>query len=179
MGRSRSKAEKNELLTTIRDRYQHSTKRDKGRILDEFAAVTGLHRKHAIRLLTRRNDQKEQQPSLAGRRAYDEAVREAVIVVREASDRIRGKHLKTALPHLVESIKRIRGAPQSPATGLPGQGTVSYRQRILPGQAAEAHPFHRWAAVVVGDVGKPMGHRVPVRTYNDWNKPPKAEGHGS
>ena len=59
MGRSRSKAEKNELLTTIRDRYQHSTKRDKGRILDEFAAVTGLHRKHAIRLLTRRNDQKE------------------------------------------------------------------------------------------------------------------------
>ena len=173
MGRSMSKAEKNELLTTIRDRYQHSTKRDKGRILDEFAAVTGLHRKHAIRLLTRRNDQKEQQPSLAGRRAYDEAVREAVIVVREASDRIRGKHLKTALPHLVESIKRIRGAPQSPATGLPGQGTVSYRQRILPGQAAEAHPFHRWAAVVVGDVGSPWDTECRYGPTTTGTTPPK------
>ena len=51
MGRSMSKMARNELLTTIRDRYQHSTKRDKGRILDEFTAVTGLHRKHSIRLL--------------------------------------------------------------------------------------------------------------------------------
>ena len=46
-----SKTSKKELLTTIRDRYQCSTKRDKGRILDEFTAETGLHRKHAMRLL--------------------------------------------------------------------------------------------------------------------------------
>ena len=39
MGRSMSKASKKELLTAIRDRYLCSTKRDKGRILDEFTAV--------------------------------------------------------------------------------------------------------------------------------------------
>ena len=143
MGRSMSKMARNELLTTIRDRYQHSSKRDKGRILDEFTAVTGLHRKHSIRLLTRSNDQKEQQPSLAGRRVYDEAVPEAVIVVWEASDRICGKRLKAALPHLVESIKKMKGAPRSPATGFPGQGTATHRQRILLGPAAEAHSVHR------------------------------------
>ena len=44
---------KRELLATIRDRYRASSKHDKTRILDEFVAVTGHHRKHAIRLLRR------------------------------------------------------------------------------------------------------------------------------
>ena len=144
MGRRMSKMARNELLTTIRDRYQHSTKRDKGRILDEFTAVTGLHRKHSIRLLAGTDEGDEREPSLAGRRIYDEAVREAVIVVWEASDRICGKRLHAALPHLVESIKRMRGAPRSPAAGLPGQGKAAHRQRIHPGPAAEADPVHGW-----------------------------------
>ena len=42
---------KQELLATIRDRYRASSKKDKGRILDEFIAVAGHHRKHGIRLL--------------------------------------------------------------------------------------------------------------------------------
>ena len=42
---------KQELLATIRDRYRASSKREKSRILDEFIAVTGHHRKHGIRLL--------------------------------------------------------------------------------------------------------------------------------
>ena len=144
MGRGISRMARKELLATIRDRYQHSTRKDKGRILDEFTAVTGLHRKHAIRLLAGSDGEREQQPSLSGRRIYDEAVREAVIVVWEASDRICGKRLHAALPHLVESIKRMRGAPRSPAAGLPGQGKAAHRQRIHPGPAAEADPVHGW-----------------------------------
>ena len=104
MGRGISRMARKELLATIRDRYQDSSKGDKGRILDEFTAVTGLHRKHAIRLLAGSDDEREEGTSLAGRRIYDEAVREAVIVVWEASDRICGKRLKAALPNLVESI---------------------------------------------------------------------------
>ena len=37
---------KQELLATIRDRYRASSKREKSRILGEFIAVTGHHRKH-------------------------------------------------------------------------------------------------------------------------------------
>ena len=88
MGRGISKMARKELLGTIRDRDQHATRQDKGRILDEFTAVTGLHRKHAIRLLAQSNGEEGQKPSPAGRRVYDEAVREAVIVVWEAADRI-------------------------------------------------------------------------------------------
>lgn len=42
---------KREYLAKIKDRYRHAGRRGKSRILDEFCAVCGHHRKHAIRLL--------------------------------------------------------------------------------------------------------------------------------
>ena len=47
-------------------------------------------------------------PIVKGRRIYDEAVREALIVIWEAAGRICGKRLKAALPNLVESMERLR-----------------------------------------------------------------------
>ena len=40
-----------ELLEAVGARYRGGTRPERSRILDEFAAVTGYHRKHAIRLL--------------------------------------------------------------------------------------------------------------------------------
>ena len=97
---------KQELLATIRDRYRASSKKDKSRILDEFIAVTGHHRKHGIRLLGKPDDDEDATRSARGRRIYDEAVRAAVIVIWEAADRICGKRLQAALPYLVESMER-------------------------------------------------------------------------
>ena len=37
---------KQELLETIRDRYQAASRKEKSRIFDEFIAVTDHHRKH-------------------------------------------------------------------------------------------------------------------------------------
>ena len=42
---------KREYLARIKDRYRHVGRHGKARILDEFCAVCGHHRKHAIRLL--------------------------------------------------------------------------------------------------------------------------------
>jgi hypothetical protein len=39
-------------------------------------------------------------------RLYDEAVREALVVLWEASDRVCGKRLKPLLPVLVEALER-------------------------------------------------------------------------
>ena len=41
-----------ELLGAIRSRYIQATKKDKGKILDELAALVGCHRKHAIRMFS-------------------------------------------------------------------------------------------------------------------------------
>ena len=66
--------------------------------------MTGYHRKHAIRVLT---TQPVSEPKArAVRRVYQEAVKEALIVLWEASDRICGKRLKALLPLLVEAMQR-------------------------------------------------------------------------
>jgi hypothetical protein len=46
-----SMATRDELVAALAVRYATSDRKERGRILDEFAAVSGLHRKHAMRLL--------------------------------------------------------------------------------------------------------------------------------
>ena len=100
-----SLATRTEILGAIRSRYKEASKKDKSKMLDEFVAMTGCHRKHAVRLL-RQGEDSSPRAVPRGRRIYDEAVREALTVVWEASDRICGKRLKAALPSMVESLER-------------------------------------------------------------------------
>jgi hypothetical protein len=93
-----------ELTAALRQRYQVADRSVKKMILDEFTKVTGYHRKHAIRVLS---TQSVSEPKTrAVRRIYQEAVKEALIVLWEASDRICGKRLKTLLPLLAEAMER-------------------------------------------------------------------------
>src|ERR671913_163211 len=100
-----SMATRNELVAAVAERHARSDRTERGRILDEFVAVTGHHRKHAMRLLRGGKagiDRQGQQR----RRVYDEAVREALIVLWEASDRVCGKRLRPLLPVLLEAMER-------------------------------------------------------------------------
>jgi hypothetical protein len=105
MMRRISMAARDELVAAVADRYARGDRGERVRILDEFAEVTGYHRKHAMRLLRASQVTRRSGPRL-GRRVYDEAVREALIVVWEASDRICGKRLRPLLPILVEAMER-------------------------------------------------------------------------
>src|ERR1700744_3087651 len=103
MGRI-SMALRDELVAAVSERYTASTRADRGRILDEFTAVSGLHRKHAMRLL--RASQPERAPGTRPhRRVYQEAVREALVVLWEASDRVCGKRLRALAPVLVAAME--------------------------------------------------------------------------
>jgi len=42
---------RDELVVALAGRYALGSRADRGRMLDEFAALTGHHRKHAMRLL--------------------------------------------------------------------------------------------------------------------------------
>jgi hypothetical protein len=98
-------AARDELVVAITNRYRESRRWEKARILDEFVAVTGYHRKHAMRLLREGRAGKPAGPR-PRRRVYDEAVREALVVLWEASDRLCGKRLKPLLPELIEGMER-------------------------------------------------------------------------
>src|SRR3954471_10673534 len=93
-----------ELTEAVRERYRSAGRTEKKRILDEFAAMAGYHRKYAIRVLGNRYKRKasSQPPE---RRIYNEAVITALTILWEAADRICGKRLKAVLPTFVESME--------------------------------------------------------------------------
>ena len=70
------------LVAATAGRYQAATRTQKMRILDEFVAITGFHRKHAMRLL--RTGSVRKGGPRPERRLYDEAVHTALIVIWEA-----------------------------------------------------------------------------------------------
>jgi hypothetical protein len=96
---------RSELVAAIRERCERGSKADRSAILNEFVAITGYHRKHAIRLLTSVGDRRFT-PTRRARRRYDAAIREALIVVWEASDRICSKRLKPPVPVLLPALER-------------------------------------------------------------------------
>src|ERR1700757_2249217 len=97
-----------ELTAAIRQRYQSTDRKSKKLILDEFIKVTGYHRKHAIRILTAPPVSVGPPAAPSKSRIYGDAVKEALIVLWEAADRICGKRLKVLLPQLVEAMERHR-----------------------------------------------------------------------
>lgn len=104
MSRPISLETRRELTTAIAERYRTADRSSKKAILDEFAKVTGYHRKHAIRILSGKQMAQQQKP--VGARVSHAAVDEALIVLWEAADRICGKRLKALLPTLVEAMER-------------------------------------------------------------------------
>jgi len=92
-----------ELTEAVGARYRTSPRSERQKILDEFVALTGCHRKHAIRTLSR-------EPAgaleVASRNSvYDEAVRQALVMLWEAGDRVCGKRLKALIPVLIGSCQ--------------------------------------------------------------------------
>ena len=117
-------------------------------------------------MLGQSGDDGEKLPTVKGRRIYDEAVREAVILVWEAADRICGKRLKAALPHLVESMERHGHLDLD----------LRVRQRLLAASAATLdrllQPIRTPAARRLRRRRQPLGRNIPVRTFADWHSPP-------
>src|SRR3984893_5145102 len=161
-----SMAVRDELVVAIAERYAGSLRWEKVRILDEFVAVTGFHRKHGMRLLREGRGGKPSGPRPA-RRVYDEAVREALVVLWEASDRICGKRLKPLLPVLIEGMERhghlqlateVRSALQRARAA-----TIDRALRRAGEQAGGRARRRRLASAV--------RRSVPVRTFSDWHDP--------
>src|SRR5215208_3563294 len=154
-----------ELLRAIGDRYRSGSKEERARILDEFVAVTGYHRKHSIRLLRAApaTTASTRRPRL---RLYDAAVQEALVVLWEASDRVCGKRLKALLPLLLPALERHGHLRLEEGV----------REKVL---AASASTIDRMLSVPRGSVegrrsksAKPAVRRaIPIRTFADWKDP--------
>lgn len=105
MARRVSMATRLELVSAIIDRYRSCNRSGKRRILDEFVAVTGYHRKHTIRMLESGKTLPLLPERTDARAYYGNDVREVLIILSEASDRFCSKRLKVMLPALLSALE--------------------------------------------------------------------------
>jgi len=155
-----------EYVAAVRERYARASKREKGRILTEFCATTGYHRKAAIRRLGAPPGAAPAAPPARPRR-YGPAVAAALVRVWEASGRLCAKRLVPFLPELLPLLER--------------HGEVALdapvRERLLALSAATADRLLRPARRAAGGARRAAGRpptaaalraRVPVRTWGEW-----------
>lgn len=161
-----TKVARDELARAVRQRYLVATGGEKSRILGEFTANSGYHPKYAIEILNRT----ECGPKPARRRRrlplYDEAARQALIVMWEASDRICGKRLKPLLRTLMSALERHGHLKLEEAI----------RAKVLAMSAATIDRLLREPKAASGNkqrrrVVPEIRRRVPIRTFADWNDP--------
>ncbi|MCA1665946.1 MAG: hypothetical protein LC793_00760, partial [Thermomicrobia bacterium] len=92
---------KRELLTVVSPRYVTATEAEKRRILDEFVAATGYHRKYALALLHHPplpRTRLIQRPRAA---RYPVMLRRELVQLWEIAGRVGSKRLVPGLPALI------------------------------------------------------------------------------
>jgi len=155
-----------EYAEALKPRYHKAPKDVKGKILDEFTEVTGMHRKAAIRLLNRNGCVKS-----GGRRGrkrrYEAKVVEALKTIWEASDRLCSKRLKPFMPEMISVLRRH--GEQEIETTLEAQlcqmstSTIDrllQQFRRLSGRKALSTTRH----------GSLLKNAIPIRTFADWKE---------
>ena len=157
-----------EITAAVVDRYRSAGRMDKGRILDELCAVTGWHRKHAVRALAshvRISPEARRQRSPT----YGATIRDALVALWEASDRICGKRLKVMIPTLLPSLER-HGRLKLDQAGRALVLAVSAAtiDRLLVETKIAAAGGKRRRVGFYSAVRR----EVPIRTFNDWHDPP-------
>ena len=167
MGRQMSPASRRELLGATGVRYRSGDRVVKHHILDEVVAVTGYHRKHAIRLLSLALAGQETVPRARPRR-YCGAVGEALLLLWEASDRVCGKRLKPLLPTLIEALERhghLRLPEDVRSQVLAVSAATIDRLLVVPRTKGNGRGRRRVGAVSA------LRRSIPVRTFADWKEP--------
>jgi len=155
-----------EYAEAVRWRYLRTSKREKGKILDEFTKVTGYHRKAAIRLLRRQN-QPAKNKKRGRPRQYSAAVVDALRVAWEATDRLCSKRLQPFLPELVKVLRRHSEGTVSPEV-------EAQLCRMSPATIDRVlKPWRRLGGRRPFTTTKPaslLKSSIPIRTFADWQE---------
>lgn len=159
-----SQPSKRELVERLHPRYLQASRSEKTKILDEFVAVTGLHRKSAIRAL--RKGYQRGRERRGRKRTYTGAVVAALVEVWRVCGCICGKRLQPFLPEMVTVLERHDELLLDEET----------RALLLQMSAAtidrKLHPFRQQQGRGRSTTkpGTLLKQSIPVRTFADWNE---------
>ncbi len=153
-----------EWVESWRPRYLKASRKEKTRILNEFVALTGYHRKSALRIL--RRGYKPRSWDRRGRpRVYTPDVKAALLEVWEASGRICSQRLAPFLPELMAALKRegvLKIRPETEKLLL--QISPATIDRLL-----RTHRLQRPRSWSTPKPGTLVKKQIPVRTFADWD----------
>ena len=155
-----------EYLEAIRERCIKAGRKEKGRLLDEVAQVTGRCRKSLIRALRTRPGPTPGKNRPRPRK-YGPEVVGALIAVWEAGDRMCGKRLQPFLGELVEALERhgeldLEAEVKRQVEGM-SAATIDrllkpHRQRALRRPFGTTKP------------GSLLKASIPIRTFAEWDE---------
>ena len=105
----------------------------------------------------------------ARNRVYDEAVRQALIMLWEAGDRVCGKRLEALLPVLIDAMERHGHLELDPVVKAKLlQVSAATIDRALAATRTHIDGQRKRRK----GVGAAMRRSIPVRTFADWRDPP-------
>jgi hypothetical protein len=158
-----TRASLREYAAVQRERYRQATRAEKRQLLDEVVAVTGIHRKAAIRLL-RRAPRPRATPGPGGRpRAYGPEVATVAEVLWQA--RIGAHRLHPFVPELLDRLLRCGELTLAPTVDkLVRQASRPTLARLL-GPARAHYPLR---GATITRPGLVLKHEIPIRTFTEW-----------
>lgn len=159
-----SKKSQRDLVKVVHPRYLQSTRDQKGVILDEFIAVTGMHRKSAIRLL--RHGYVTPRPGLGRPRVYSGDTVGALVKVWRVYGQLCGKRLAPFMAEGVKALERhgeLRLAPETREQLLMMSASTMdrYLSRFRSGSAR---------GLATTKPGTLLRQGIPVRTFTEWDE---------
>jgi hypothetical protein len=159
---------KRELLEVVRPRYLKANKGEKQKMLDEFTAATGYHRKHAIRVL---KNQRQVQNHLKGKTKtyktiYHGEVVQALEQIWEIYGQICSKRLQPILPEAIKVLERCQEINLSTNTKklLLKISSASIDRCLHPIRVKALH------GLSTTKPGSLLKNLIPVRTFTEWDE---------
>lgn len=163
------------ITKEVSRRYARASKKEKGRMLDEFCALTGYNRKYAGRVLARAASQKKTRPPPGrpkpyrgqGRKpVYTLEVRKSLVKVWAILDCPCGKRLTAAMGDTLKALEKhkeidlgdgVRSRLLAMSASTADRLLASERKKLELKSRSRTRP------------GSLLKHKIPVRTFADWN----------
>jgi hypothetical protein len=159
-----SKRSKQELTKEIHPRYLNASKADKEKILDEFTAATGYHRKYAIKLL--KHGLKRKGYKMVGRKKkYQGEVVDVLEKIWETCGRICSKRFHPFIPEMVSVLEREGELSCHPET----KTLLLSMSRSTIDRCLKKARYRSLKGISTTKPGTLLKKSIPVRTWHDWD----------
>jgi hypothetical protein len=164
------------ITREVSQRYRKASKKEKGRILDEFCALSGYNRSYAAWVLRkgpspRKKNKKTHVRPVAGTRQgrkpiYTAETRKALVKVWAVLDCPCGKRLVAAIPETVRALEKfgeirlkegVREKLLTMSASTADRLLASERRKIEIKSRSKTRP------------GSLLKHQIPVRTFSEWD----------